>query len=113
MDDHKIRLVIVESPYAATAENSVQEHMEYLTRCLRDCVNKGESPYASHLMLTGCLDDSAPADRKLGIELGLAFRKRVDLRVFYVDYGWSDGMTAARKLYDKEQLHYELRSINW
>ena len=33
------------------------------------------------------------------------------LPVFYVDLGWSDGMWYAQKIYDEEQIPYEIRTL--
>lgn len=109
MNEHEktTPLVVVESPYAG----EVQDNLEYLQLCLRDCVDRGESPYASHLMLTGCLDDTVPEERALGIEMGMAVARKANLRVFYIDRGWSRGMQAAKRLYDREGLRYNIRSI--
>lgn len=100
-------LCVVESPFAG----DVAGNLAYLERCLRDCIDRGESPYASHKMLTTCLDDEKPEERKLGIEAGLAWRRRADLRVFYTDRGWSRGMLAAREMYDRDGLVYQVRSL--
>ncbi len=60
---------------------------------------RGESPIASHLLLTqpNVLDDDVPAERTLGIEAGLEWAKKADASVFYLDLGVSRGMTRARQ----------------
>lgn len=100
--------VVIESPYAG----DVKRNRAYLEICIRNSVYRGETPYASHKMLTDALDDSIPEERDLGIACGLELRRRADLRVFYIDLGWSGGMLAAKKLYDAEGLEYEERKIN-
>ena len=87
-----MKRVIVESPF----KGDLVRNKQYLERCLRDCIRRGESPYASHKMLTGCLDDDNPNERILGIEAGLAWKRAADLTAFYTDFGWSDGMELAR-----------------
>lgn len=101
------RLVVIESPYAG----DVARNVEYLRECIRECALRGDSPYASHLMLTSALDDSNPAERVLGIQLGLGWRRVADQRIFYTDHGWSKGMRAALILYQVEGLGYELRTL--
>ena len=64
--------------------------------CLLDSLNRGEAPIASHLLHTQVLDDTDPAQRKMGIAAGVAWHTAADLIVFYVDRGWSRGMEAAR-----------------
>jgi len=83
-------LVAIESPYAGDVEANVA----YAKRCVRDCLSRGESPYASHLFFTqdGLLDDTKPDERKLGIESGLEWSAQADLVAVYVDRGFSGGM---------------------
>lgn len=84
--------VIIESPYFG----NVKKNLHYLRACMRDCVKRGESPYASHGLLTqpGVLNDDDPAERQLGITLGFEWRDVADKTVVYVDLGWSKGMHA-------------------
>lgn len=83
-----MRLVIVESPYAGdTAKN-----VEYARECMLDALERGEAPFASHLLYTQCLDDSVPEERAIGIAAGLAWYSRADLSAVYLDLGLSQGM---------------------
>jgi len=102
---------IVESPFNGVDGSYAPVNKAYLELCLLDCIRRGESPYASHKMLTDCLDDKRPTDRELGIEAGLAWRRAAAHRVFYIDLGWSTGMHRARDLYDREELSYEIRTL--
>lgn len=101
------RLVVIESPYAG----DVARNRVYLHACIRECALRGDTPYASHLMLTTALDDGDPEERALGIRLGLAWRRAAQMRIFYIDRGWSDGMRAAVDLYAVEGLEYEVRKL--
>lgn len=87
-----MRLVMLESPYAAANGVSVEEHVAYARRCLLDSLRRGEAPIASHLLYTQVLDDSVPAERQLGIDAGLAWRDVAWGSVVYTDYGVSRGM---------------------
>ena len=89
----KMRLVIIESPYAG----DVEANIAYARRCVKDSLDRGEAPIASHLLYTqpGILDDSKPEERRRGIDAGLAWGKVAAGRVFYTDRGWSTGMLAA------------------
>lgn len=84
------RRVVIESPYAG----DVERNLRYLRAAMRDCALRGESPYASHGLLTqeGVLDDNNPNERALGISLGLAWRDAADATVVYRDLGFSSGM---------------------
>jgi hypothetical protein len=116
-----MKLVIIESPY----KGEVARNKRYLQACIRDCLRRGESPYASHQMLTDALDDNNPEERALGIEAGLAWRQvfRVIMHpmgqesaesishAFYVDFGHTYGMLLAKKRYDEEGIKYEERTL--
>ena len=84
-----MRRVIVESPYAGDVDRNVA----YARAAMRDCLLRGEAPYASHLLYTqpGVLDDNDPEERKLGIEAGLAWGG-LATTVVYTDRGISPGM---------------------
>lgn len=103
--------VVIESSYAG----QVERNREYLQRCILHCLANGETPYASHQMLTDALSDSDPQQRAEGIRAGLEMSKaiiRSGGRVaFFVDYGWSDGMIAAREEYESEGIRYQVRRI--
>lgn len=82
--------VIVESPYAGDVETNIR----YLRACMRDCLLRGEAPFASHALYCqdGVLDDDVPHERELGIEAGLLWGKAADVTVVYTDLGISRGM---------------------
>lgn len=84
------RLVIVESPYAGDVEMNTR----YARAAMRDCLLRGEAPYASHLLYTqpGVLADSDTEERDLGIGAGLAWGDKADATVLYTDLGISSGM---------------------
>lgn len=85
-----MKLVVIESPFAG----DVAANVEYAKRCVRDCLARGESPYASHLFFTqrGILDDADPTERKLGIDAGIAWARAAEAVVVYIDRGISSGM---------------------
>ena len=84
--------VIVESPFAG----DVLTNTDYLRACLRDCLLRGEAPFASHGLYTqpGVLRDEDPTERAMGIEAGFAWRQLARKTVVYVDRGQSSGMIA-------------------
>ena len=69
-----MRLVIIESPYKGKNWEDLERNKRYLRACIRDCINRDESPYASHRLLTDALDDTNPIERAVGIKAGLAWR---------------------------------------
>ena len=102
-----MKLVVIESPYAG----DVAGNLAYLDLCLLDCLRRGESPYASHLMLTGVLDDADQDQRALGIGAGYAWHRAADRVVFYTDCGWSRGMLSALDLCQRMGTTYEIRQL--
>jgi len=104
-------LVIIESPYAANKQRSIAEHVVYAQQCLRDSLDRGEAPFASHLLYPGALDDAILNDRLLGIHAGYEWGARADLIAFYTDYGWSGGMLLAQEHYEKIRRPIEFRRI--
>ena len=85
-----MKRVIVESPYAGDIERNIR----YARLCMRDCLLRGEAPFASHLLYTqeSVLDDTIPEERKLGIFAGFAWGSVAETVVVYMDYGISNGM---------------------
>jgi hypothetical protein len=89
-----MRRVIVETPYAAESDSMRGIYVDYARACLRDCLRRGEAPFASHLLYTqrGVLRDEIPSERHQGIEAGLAWSIVADATVVYIDHGISIGM---------------------
>lgn len=89
--EQELKAVIVESPYAGDVEGNLR----YLRACLRDCLLRGEAPFASHALYTqpGVLDDEVPAERELGIRAGFFWRELAEKTVVYTDRGTTKGMT--------------------
>ena len=105
-----MNLVILESPFAG----NVEENTTYARACMRDCLIRGEAPYASHLLYTqeGILDDDIPSERTLGIEAGLAWGDAAEATVVYTDLGISRGMEQGIERAIKAGRHIEYRSLN-
>lgn len=102
------KLVILESPYAGDVEANVA----YARRCAKDCAYRGEAVSASHLLYPQFLDDTIAAERAMGIELGLAWRKVADYSVFYTDRGWSRGMLDALRSATEEKRIVRMRALD-
>lgn len=85
-----MKLVILESPYTGDIEANVA----YARRAVRHSLSLGEAPIALHLLYTqlDILNDENMAERKWGIEAGLAWKKAADHTIFYLDKGLSNGM---------------------
>jgi len=89
-----LKLVILESPFAADSQQGIDDNVAYARRCVRDSLLRGEAPIASHLLYTqpGVLDDNIPGERQHGIDAGLAWRDVSEGSVVYQDRGISKGM---------------------
>lgn len=89
-----MKLVILESPYAAETPEEIYENILYARRCVKDSLSRGEAPIASHLLYTqeGILDDTIPEERQQGIDAGLAWRVVAHETVVYKDRGITKGM---------------------
>jgi hypothetical protein len=86
----------------------------YAVRCMRDALQRGEAPYASHVLFDGAgvLDDSDPVQRALGINCGYQWSSLATLHVFYLDLGWSHGMLEAWDRCKRRGWDTEIRYIN-
>lgn len=103
----RLKRVVVESPYSGdTAANA-----SYARWALRDSIERGEAPLASHLLYPGALNEDHPDERALGIECGFAWLDVAELQVFYTDRGWSKGMMAALKRGRAAQVPHDIRAI--
>jgi len=105
-----MRLIVVESPYAGDVEANVA----YARKCVRDAVLRGDSPIASHLLLTqpGILKDNDPDERALGIEAGLAWLNVAYAAVVYIDRGISLGMRAGIAAAERVGIPVEYRAFD-
>jgi len=106
-------LVLVESPFAGKNRDELERNQLYLRAALRDCLERGEAPFASHGLYTlpGVLDDTKPDERRKGIEAGLAWGRRAHLSAVYVDLGISPGMMEGIARAEKEGRPVERRSL--
>lgn len=104
-----MKLVIIETPYKGETKRNV----EYAQKCMRDCLLKGEAPYASHLLYTqeNVLNDDIKEERSLGIEAGLCWGALAEKTIVYTDLGISDGMKYGIERAKKENREIEYRSL--
>jgi hypothetical protein len=108
-----VRRVIVETPFAG----DVRRNLRYLRACMRDCLLRGEAPYASHAIYTqpGVLNDDDTADRELGMVAGFFWGKVADATVVYTDLGVSRGMEhgIARALAEGRPVERRVLAPGW
>jgi hypothetical protein len=108
-----MKLTIIESPYAAPTPERIEAHVEYARRCVRDSLERGEAPIASHLLFTqpNILRDEVPEERQWGIDAGLAWRRVADLTAVYTDFGITAGMSYGIEAAESSGVTVEYRSI--
>ena len=108
-----MRRVIVESPYAGRSENEIAENIDYARACVRDCILRGEAPFASHLLYTqpGVLNDAIPDERSNSMRAGFAWVESADATVVYTNLGISRGMKAGIQQAEKHGKPVEYRTI--
>ena len=106
------RRVVIESPYAG----DIPRNTRYARAAVRDSLERGEAPIASHLLHTqlGILREGVPEERQRGIDAGLAWHEAADAVIFYCDLGWSDGMKKAMANADKHRVLIDIRFlVDW
>lgn len=99
--------VLVESPYAG----DVAENLRYLRACLKDSLDRGEAPFASHLFYTQILDDTVPEERDLGMRAGFAWGECADFVAVYQDRGLSPGMLEGLKAHARSGVRVDFRTL--
>lgn len=106
--------VIIESPFGNKDPHVVLQNITYARRCMRDCLERGENPYASHLLFTqeGILDDNDPEERTWGIDAGLDWGQFAEKTVVYTDRGMSSGMQYGIKNAEKVNRPIEYRTLD-
>jgi hypothetical protein len=117
-----MKRVIIESPFAGRGDTEEERaadaarNLEYLRAAMRDCLLRGEAPYASHALYTqpGVLDDLKPDERCLGMNAGFAWRTAAEATVVYEDLGITPGMeTGIKNDRSAGQLVYFRRLPGW
>ena len=108
--DNEKPLVFIESPFAGDVDTNIR----YARACMRDSLNRGESPFAMHLLYTqeGILNDDIPEERTWGIEAGFAWGKHASKTVVYTDLGITPGMELGIQRAREEGREIEYRELD-
>ena len=69
-----MKLIYVASPYAGDAEKNI----EFAKKACRHVMEQGHAFFAPHLLYPQLLDDSVPAERQAGLDMGIAMLSRCD-----------------------------------
>ena len=102
-----MRRVMLESPYAGEIERNIV----YALACAKDCLQRGEAPFASHLLFTLILDDLVEQEREWGIQAGFAWRSASEASVAYTDFGITRGMRYGIEQAEDEDHPVEYRTL--
>lgn len=114
-----IKFVDVETPYGSKDEEKIRRNLLYARACVRDCLIKGETPFASHLFFTqpGILDDNIPEEREMGINAGKDLIESLPniVTVVYTDLGISEGMQYGidRAVKNKRSVEHRTLGKGW
>lgn len=87
-----MKICVIESPYRSESDWQLRLNLAYARALVEHVTLRGDSPVASHLLITQSLDDRDPVARQRGIEAGLALLRVADVHAFGIDLGVSDGM---------------------
>ena len=110
--------VIIESPFGRNPDGSkctpeqYARNTVYARRCLKDSLDRGESPFAGHLLYTQVLDDTVLEDRMRGMAAAAAWRSNADGCVVYVDYGVTTGMRSGFNAWAPHLVEYRTIGAN-
>lgn len=104
--------VFVVSPYRGNIFQRWRNR-RYARECLRDCLHRGESPFAGHLLYTqkGVLRDYVPLERGWGMAAARDWMMKADLVAVYTDLGISPGMWEDEAFAFKCQIPFERRTL--
>ncbi len=109
------KFVDVETPYAGRDEEQIRTNLLYARACMRDCLFRGEIPFASHLLFTqpGILDDNIPEEREKGCVAGKEIIEALPniTSVVYTDLGISKGMKWGIERAEKAGRKIEYRHL--
>lgn len=113
-----MKTVIIESPFGTKPDGTrastpeIKCNIEYARACLRDSFNRGEAPFASHLLYPQVYNDADPDQRKKGIDAGLLLiGARLELTAVYTDRGMTSGMIEGIKRAEACRRPVEYRKL--
>ena len=119
-----MQFVSIESPYNNADPNILKRNINYAILAVKDATkNYNNAVYAAHLLNTqyvqggehGYLSDNVRDKFGVGrdkvIEITHLIRLRADKIVFYVDFGYSNGMLAAKEVAENNDIQMEERRL--
>ncbi|MBW2672373.1 MAG: hypothetical protein JRD89_03005 [Deltaproteobacteria bacterium] len=113
-----MKRVIIESPLSGDFERNIR----YARLCMLDSLQRGEAPFASHLLYTQVWNDLDEELRASGMAAAQAWYPAADLCAVYIDLDISGGMKDGIAVCEKcpggipvvqRRLEVELMSQFW
>lgn len=94
LERHRIKRVIVESPFKGNDYSDEETNRFYAKLCMAYCLFINEAPFASHILYTqeGILDDKNSKEWDLGIRAGFSWHAMADRMAVFTDLGITPGM---------------------
>lgn len=86
--------VYIASPFNGSTVEETRQNIIYARLCMKDSLERGESPYLSHLLITQVFAET-PELREAGLRAGDAWREAADIVAVYTDLGVTPGMQRA------------------
>lgn len=106
-----MKRVMIESPYRTQDIVLRGVYLDYRDDCIRDSLERGEAPFASHRFYPDFLDDDDPHDRDIGMMCNQAWQEVAEEVAFYIDHGMSEGMENALMWANDMGLRIDIRSL--
>jgi hypothetical protein len=99
--------VLIVSPY----RGDTKTNLAYARAALLDSIERGEAPFASHLLYPQVLDDNDQVQRDLGLACEAAYMKVCHKVAVYIDLELSEGMESTVCRAVSEGVHVQRRSL--
>lgn len=111
MDWKKLmKLAIIEAPFNCP-EMDEKKYKWYMSLCIKDCFDRGESPFSADSFYHQFLDAKVLTQRTKAISAGLEWARYADVVAFYIDFGISEAMKDRMKIYKAQHKKIECRTL--
>ncbi len=118
--------VILESPLGNTLRDNGEwervkpgsreydSNVAFAKACMADSLNRGEAPFASHLLYArkGVFDDADETHREIGMKAGFAWNVVAQEAIVYTDLGISPGMVHGLRAHLARGLPVTFRTLH-
>jgi hypothetical protein len=84
--------IFIATPYRAETAEGWERNLRYARAAMHDSIERGEAPFASHLLYPQVLADTNQEQREYGIAAGIEYLKICSALAVYEDLGKTAGM---------------------